>query len=690
MKKGSRIRKNRRHDEAEYSAILSGKECNGLRLEHETLGETELVSGVVCFFDPYDTGSCVPFAARLPAGKYRVFATRVSTETGERVALAGLDGGGLRACTTWKFARCVDNGAYDKRNTAAGTAIESGLGALCGEETFAAFMRLVRAGEDVFHPLDGVVNMDGSFARLCALKDVRLPVFSTGRGEGVYRSYVGFDADGVCQGIVCDFSLLGDDGKHESGQMSESAFDTAGEGCDADTHRTDAEKSIIKYSAVIQKEDASAGELFHAYSRRGYSYHTVGRYVEALADYRKAIELGKRAENAAEFPKHAWSLFDNAALICRETGQIQEAISLYEKAKDISDTFYSGAYAGLIDIYRDSKDYVSALRVADEMVTARPQDPSAYVKRSEIYMESEDYEKAIADLDVLIDTFKLNESVLDKSVCLSNLGRQKEALKVLDSYLLEDRASEVYFCLRAGIHLAENDVAAAYNDVRKAYDINPDYPQALDMLIDLDSQLFNFKNVVKWATRYIDLRPQSEYGYSVRAEAHMRLGAYEEAVTDYLHLTNRKKTNADYYVLLIRAALCGGSKGLAKRYQKALRHIDNASYIGTLGLVYFSEHKYARAQRYLASAFALRETDVILASLLDCFLASGALDKADAAMVRYAEIADSVDVFIRYARIAKARDLPVDNVVAEYIHRQLHDCRDESLLEKVRAFFRNV
>ena len=427
-----------------------------------------------------------------------------------------------------------------------------------------------------------------------------------------------------------------------------------------------------------------------AYARRGYSYHTAGRYAEALSDYLHAIELGKLPENRAEFPSHAWSLYDNAALIYRETGRTAQAVALYREAKNISDTFYSGAYAGLIDIYRDNKEYLLALEIADEMVAARPQDPAAYIKRSEIYMESEEYEKAIVDLTTLIEKFKLSECILDKAVCLRLAGKPKEALSVLDSYLLDGRANEIYYNVRVGIDLADNNFAAAYIDARNAYDVNPDAPQTLERLIELDGLLLHFKNVVKWASRYIELRPQSEYGYSVRAEANMHLGEYADAVADYTKLVQSDKADPKYYALLIYAALCGGSKGTAKKYRKILRRLDNAYYIYSLGITLFFQHKNVRALRYLELAVALQEADIALSALIDCYLASGEYGQAERVMARYAEIADSEEAFIRYARIAKARGVSADDLANEYVHRYLCDCKDDGLLEKMRAYLRGL
>ncbi len=693
MKQVYHIRKSRLYASTDYSALLSGVVSSGCKLEKIDAGEITIDTGAVCFFDPYRAKPCEPFARRLPAGKYAAFMYRMQTEKGARIALMGLDGGNLRRAVQWELAFACEKELckLQAQPNAVGTAIDSGLGALCDSSAFNAFSQVVEATKDTFHPLDGIAGMDGNCALVCSVKDIRLPVCSTGWGEGYYPSYFGIDADGAVCGIVCDFCVLPAAKKKESNETV--TIETEGDETDAfvaDPRKSDSENNILLYTGVIEGGRADSAHLLRAYSRRGYAYHKTGRYTEALADYLQAIDLGKQRENKAEFSKHAWSLYENAAGIYRETGQTDNAVALYREACKLTDMFDGGAYVGLIDVYREAKDHAAALAAADEMVAARPHDPTAYIKRSEIFMACEEYEKALDDFTVLIDVFKLNECILEKALCLRHLGRAKEALAVLDGYLAEGRANEVYYGLRADIEMADNNMAAAYVDARNAFDANPDYPETLERLIEWDGLLFRRKNVVKWVSRYIALRPHAQYGYSVRADAYMKMGEYEEALADYLQLVRLSKDDPKHCALLIRAALCCGNKGLVKRYQKLLRRSSNAYYIYAAGLSLMQQRKFGRAQRYIASASMLIRSDIIVSSLIDCFVANGNFAKADAAMKEYAQLADGEEVFMKHALIAKARGIPAEAIEREYVHRYLGDCSDAVLTEKVHAYFASL
>ncbi len=693
MKKAFHIPKYRLYGEIDYSAVLSYNAVGKCKLQPLWLEEIPLPTGRICFFDPYRLRDVKPFLAEFSAGTARPFAYTLSVAKEQRIAFAGLDCGGLASAKEWRLALCEERDVLKllADDGIAGVRIENGWGAMCDAATFEDFSQLARKAANAFHPLDGMLDMSGNGAQVCTIRGIRLPVFAADRGEATYACYVGIGADGKAKGILCDFALIKPSRKVNRNATVAFVFDVPTEDLYvADPKKSETENAIAKYSSVIGAKTIDIATLFQAYSRRGYSYHVAEQYEEALADYLQAIAIGHAHEVETDFRNHARALYENAAGIYHTLGRRSEEIALYEEALNCSDMFNNMAYVNLIRIYREEKDYVQALSVAQKMVTVRPQDPSAYLMRSEIFMECEEYEKAIADLDVLIDVYKLNESMLDKAVCLSHLGKNEEALRVLDAYLLDGSAGEDYYCIRAGIHLADNHLAAAYVDMIRAYDANPDYSVTLERLIELDGRLCNYKNVVRWATRYIDLHPHAEYGYSVRADAYMRIEAYEEAIADYAYLVHHVTDTPKYRGLLVKAYLSAGDKGTAKKYGKALRKDGGAYYFYAIGLLLAAEKRYARAERFLATAFTLKEDDVILFALIDCYILSGKTEKAAAAIPTLAEIAEPEEVYLTEARLAKLRGESMEKFEKEYIRRFLGDCGDEGLCAGIVAFFREL
>lgn len=691
MKKVYKIDKSRLYAQADYSAVLRDCRVKDYKLSRINTKEISVYGGEVCFFDPYNPSSYKPFTVRFRDGKYLPFSMLISTTGGDRVAFGGLDGG-LNEATEWRLA-FTDERDVVRLNAGeiVGTVINSGFGCICSRQDYRKYIQLIKESEGSFHPLDGAVNMEGSCCQLCNLKGLKLFVFNTGWGEGRYSTYLGFAADGELKGLIGDFGMVKHVRKPDCGITEDFEIEVSAEEVYIhDPKKSDAENGIIMHTSVIENTESGIAAKFNAYSRRGYAYHTSNQYDNALADYLRAIRIGKENPEQTNFIAHAWPLYDNAASICCDLGKTEQAIALYTEAKS-TDSFYGGAYSGLIDIYRDAKSYEKALEVADEMVAVRPKDPISYLKRSEIYMACEEYEKAISDLNVLINTYKLNESILDKALCMHYLNNNEEALRVLDTYLLEGRASEVYYNIRADICLADNDFSSAYNAARNAFDVNPDYPATLEKLISLDGLLLNYKNVVRWASRYIMARPRTAYGYIVRADAYLNIGEYDSAVEDCVYLVQNIEASPRNYGTLVKTALIGNDVKLAKKYTKLLRKTDNAYYIYAVGLMLLYQKKYSRARRYLASALAINGDDVISATLVDYFIDSGDYANATAALNKYAQVADGEAAFIKSAKlILRQGGATAEYIFNEYVKKFLGGCEDKDLLEKAERYFKQL
>lgn len=685
MKKVYSINKSRLYG-GDYSAVISNCVVNGYKLERINLEETEIDDGSVCFFDPYNIYDAESFNLVFPVGNCKPFALTVSTSKGRRIAFAGLDFGDITSATEWRLA------LRDKKeviklsvsDSAGGTAIGSGFGAICSESVMLGFSALVKYGGNAYHPLDGAVSMDGNCFRVCEIKNIRLPVFSTGWGEGNYRCYAGIDSSGKIKGVICDFAVVKSPIRKDNGETIELELQVAPDDLFVpNPDKSDAENSIDRNTTIIENENSDNRSLFDAYSRRGYAYHISSRFDEALADYLKALDI-MRPDSG--FASHAWPLYDNAALIYRERGDYERAIKLYNEAKKISDNFYGGAYEGLIEIYREKKDFDAALSVANEMVADRPHNPSAYYRRSSLYMQREDYERAVADLDVLISEFKMNESILDKALCLFYLDRKTEALETLDSYLIEGRANETFYDIRAAIEFANGDFFAAYNDSLKSHEVNPKYTPALERLIELDGLLMNFKKTAKWATRYIEVCRKSEYGYGIRAAAYARIGEYENAIDDYEYLAV-SSGNPRYCALTVKTALLSGDKRLAKKYRNMLRKTDRAYYVYAAGLFLFAARKYDKAESYFAFAFTLKEDEIILSALLDCFLETKQYRKAENTLKTFAEISEPEYALCKKAYCCKRLGQPTLPIWKEYVKKFIGNNFPKDMLRKAETYF---
>ena len=61
--------------------------------------------------------------------------------------------------------------------------------------------------------------------------------------------------------------------------------------------RSEYEKAIALYSRALESGDLTGRELPNVYHNRGRSFHALGRFDEAIADYGRIIELNPAAES---------------------------------------------------------------------------------------------------------------------------------------------------------------------------------------------------------------------------------------------------------------------------------------------------------------------------------------------------------------------------------------------------------
>lgn len=610
MKKTFYVKKSKLYSEADYTAILLNKKYMGFSFEYNELDKIEIKSGALCMFDAYSsTNNVRPFLKKFPCSKCVPYAMSVSTSQGNRIAYAGLKFSD-EAAVEWVLALTEEKDVLKLLSDVESVSaiIHSGIVCYGDYIVMREYDSLVKNTSN-FHPMDSVISLDGNtIANFEVNSENKFCVFSSGWGEGNYSSFIGLSKNKEVVGFITDFAMF-DKPKSvvENSEVIPYEFEiTIDEMYRNNSALSDSENHIAKWSMVIDNASQVDGmTLFNAYSRRGYAYHSLQQYKNALNDYLKAIELGHKLETTTNsFKFHAWALYDNAGIINRELGNTIDAIRLFEQAKLNGDSFYAGAYTNLIDIYMQIKNLDSALEVASEMIADRPLDPNAYNKRAEVYVALEDYVNAIQDYNTLINKFKWTESIIDKSFCLSALNKFDEALECLESYLLENKANELYYYNKGLLQFKKKEFSAAYGNLIMAYNFNCDYIPTLHLLIEIGDLTFNYKEIVKWSSKYIELRAGNEFGYNIRADAYINLKQYDLAIIDYEYIVNHICQDNSYYLQLVYSYSLKKDMSKASKYAKILKNKHEVPYnMNALGIMYSVKKKFIKAEKNLLFSY---------------------------------------------------------------------------------------
>lgn len=184
-------------------AVLS----DGITVERRAIGDVIVSSGRLIACDPAFAEE-PPFIVALEPGNYPVILSIVNRKNDKRVACAMLQVT-QETPLTWKPA--FREG--DKPNSQPAYGVDSAQGSFMDAQT-ATFWREQVVDSDFAAVTD---QIDYTYGDTCCWGNIMLntdgsqlnaAIFSTGYGDGFYRSYWGYSADGEVACLVTDFGLL--------------------------------------------------------------------------------------------------------------------------------------------------------------------------------------------------------------------------------------------------------------------------------------------------------------------------------------------------------------------------------------------------------------------------------------------------------------------------------------------------
>lgn len=554
MKTTIKIPKSRITAPIDFGQMLNSRRVCGVELSYNELDFAQY-DGKTVMFDAYSgVHKYTPFDVECGVIAFPFFCGCM-TDSGERVAYAGLR---FSEDDAVRWEPLIDKAALVRLVTqrdSGGVPIPSGVCCFSDEDGYKKYVEHIR---DEIQPLAGMIVLDGQTHAAVELYGKRYAVFSTGWGDGKYNCYAGFAADGRVTAVLADFGMF------DYGERDQTPVDVEVETDDGnlfvyDPNKSELENNIARQTMII---DSAAGptDKLRAYSRRGYAYHYANDTDKALADYLAAAECIKSVTDEDELSR-AWSVYDNATDILCSRRDYESAIRLLTDALSINDTFYSGLYVRLIDLYQLIKRSDKALQIAARMRDVRPDDPVAHMKYAECCVSVMDYASAATAYDLLGTQFRLYENLFDEASCFIELGDYGKAKDALERHPAKEYYEQYwYFC--AYIEYKEHRLRQALALAARSHEIDGAYMPALYLLIDIESLLNNYYAVARYAEEYKKLRPDNEYGYSVCAEAHLHLGNFSECALNYCYLYDVIKSDDKYAAL---AAMVCSKTGESKR-----------------------------------------------------------------------------------------------------------------------------
>jgi len=164
------------------------------------------------------------------------------------------------------------------------------------------------------------------------------------------------------------------------------------------------------------------------YNERGNAYAREGNYIQAIADFDKAIEIASRMP---ENPLHVNSIlarvYYNRAYIYQKVGSFERAMADYNRSLKINSA-NPRAYNNRAAIYAMKNEYDQAISDLSQAIQNDPHFILAYSNRAGLYLEREKYLEAISDFSKVIQMDpNLSQAYYGRAVAYLNMSNPQQA-----------------------------------------------------------------------------------------------------------------------------------------------------------------------------------------------------------------------------------------------------------------------
>lgn len=234
------------------------------------------------------------------------------------------------------------------------------------------------------------------------------------------------------------------------------------------------------------------------------TYEVLAQLEHTRQHYQKAIDYCDMAIGKPGPPARMIRL---KGLCYQETGQIEEAISLYRQALEQEPNFVWACHS-LATLYFELERYNQAFRYFGKASFINPRDPGSLFLLAECFMDAERYDLAMSELEKLLLCGPHKRIRAEVHNALGYLWLRKRETAIARDHLsqaieLEPELSVAYFNM-AEMARMEKNLPLAETQLKNAIDLDPQYADAwLELgFVQLENKRFEdaescFNNVLE-------------------------------------------------------------------------------------------------------------------------------------------------------------------------------------------------
>lgn len=376
---------------------------------------------------------------------------------------------------------------------------------------------------------------------------------------------------------------------------------------------------------------------FRYYYNRGTLYAFSKKYLIAIDDLSKSIEVDRHAEayinraiaylilndnqNAEKDLKKAEELsnVDDKYLTCvlynnlgnsyLSKGDFYNAEKYYKKSLE-KDNNYIYAILGLanIDIYnyqysKKNNYYMEALNKFDEAKKIEPNFHGIYYNKSHLLLNKGRIE---GNKESYLEAIKLAEKALE---CLNNKNIEDNTTKALYYYSIGIIYSELYTYDKS----VENKVIENY---KKSIELNEDDYNPYYNLANFYDSIGDKEKAIDYYNKSISINPNHESSYNNKASILMEEGKYDKAIIDLMEVIKINNNNAGaYYNLGVIYSYQGKYQLAIDNFNKCINLSEGNNYFRkisyyNLGIIVGRMGNNEEAVRNLIRAYEIEDNTI--------------------------------------------------------------------------------
>lgn len=238
-------------------------------------------------------------------------------------------------------------------------------------------------------------------------------------------------------------------------------------------------------------------------------------------------------EKTLRYAPYSPRFYNNLAVIYREIGRKEEAISLLKKAIELG-PLYAEAYNSLGILYQEAGRNLEAIPLFEKAVELNPSHAGAYSNLAVLYCRTGKEQEA---LPLFRKALEINPNFVDAyynfAIYYGSRGNNEEAINLYKKLLEINPLYAQAYNNMGGLYQKMGKREEAVSSYKKALEINPRHVEAYSNLGVLYKDMGNTEEAMKMYKKAIEIDPGFANAHYNLGLLYKNMGKIEEAIASY-------------------------------------------------------------------------------------------------------------------------------------------------------------